>query len=1119
MALNGRMERAGSLALGLAVLLVAMPSVAAVPRLLDLHGAGIHSAVVRHDDGTWRAYASGEPAAKLAMTPKVVWHWAASGDFNGDGYDDVLLRRTDGAWVLYPFRDGDVVVAERGWSRLTRNLDWRPVGVGDFNGDGRDDLLVRRHDGRWLYYPMRGRHVIGAERGWASLPRSPDWRMAGVGDFDADGRDDVLLRHVDGSWRLFPMDGRKVVTERVSEPAFSGTAWRLVAVGDFDADGRSDVLLRHLSGRWSYERLVGDVVLKGTPGLLPRDWNWRLTGVGDLDGDGRDDVVLRHRSGAWRNYTALDGRTVDVTPPWPSDFAWRMAAPPVHLPDPALRNLARNALGLAEGSPITRRAISRLTRLEARGAGIADLTGISQATGLRVLMLPAELAGRPHETTDAVIEDLRALAGLTELSALRLGGNDVSDLSPLAHLPSLEVLGLSLNNVEDITALSALHRLRTLELAHNRVSDLTPLAGLHELTELVADFNRVADLTPLSALDNLAKLHMHWNEIEDVTPLAGLSALTSLRLESNRIADIAPLADLTELRVLSLNNNRIADASAVSELTELWFLSLSRNEVTDISPLSGLTKMGWLWLGHNEISDVTPLTDMRDLTRLYLQSNAITDISPLAGFTRLEMLALDDNAITDIGALAEMTVLTDLGASQNRIADISVLRDLVRLESLDLGSNRVVDVGALEFLTELKDLDLSYNLIADIGPLAANEGLGEGDRIDLRGNPLSVRSTDDFVPILVSRGSQVEAPLPMRSFTVHDDSVVVFPVDQNIATETVFTGLPLHEYAAEFYRGFEDEFDFLMFFSNLDDIDDHEESPYYGVYLSVRNDVEGTGSSKHYDNRYGSRERLMGAIHFPYNRALMYGPSLHEIMHAWANYALPTAVGSHWGFSSANGQLGGFDLADLEDLGGGRYAAGRFGTFANGGNGPGYSPIELYLAGFLPPEEVPDLWVAEDGHWEFGQDGTAMTTEAGHWIFHADDVRTYTIDDIVERGGERIPTMAEAQWHFRAAVILLTDEDHPATPEQLDLLSEHAAWFSQPASDHTRLHNFHEATRGRGSITLDGLATAQRATAAPTPPLPASYGPIPPAHASLADGTCIAVDQHAMQELGAGHEH
>ncbi len=376
----------------------------------------------------------------------------------------------------------------------------------------------------------------------------------------------------------------------------------------------------------------------------------------------------------------------------------------------------------------------------------------------------------------------------------------------------------------------------------------------------------------------------------------------------------------------------------------MTFLGLGKNDIHDVSPLRKLTELTYLSLGENAISDITPLSDMRQLRRLELESNDIVDIKPLAIFTNLRWLTLDDNAILDIGALANLTALTELGLARNRIADVLALRDLRDLTSLDLSGNEIVEIAALEFLTKLDELDLSYNRIADIAPLLANEGLGDGDRIDLRGNPLSDDSLETTVPTLASRGVQVETPVRWNHDFIHDDTIVLLPADADIAAETVYTGLPLRDYAAQFYNHFGDEFDFLMFFSNLDGISEHENPRYYGLYQHVRNDVQGTGRSRFYDNRYGSRERLKGVIHFPYNRALMNGPSLHEILHAWANFAVPTAVGAHWGFSSANGQLGGFDLADLEDLGGGRYAAGRFGTFANGGNGPPYSPIELYFA-------------------------------------------------------------------------------------------------------------------------------------------------------------------------------
>ncbi|MCY3814231.1 MAG: hypothetical protein OXH15_20815 [Gammaproteobacteria bacterium] len=1076
-----------------------------------------------------------------ALAAAYVWPAERLGDFDGDGRADVLLQHADGSWRYH----GSLTSGSQGHPvRLTRKSEWYWAAVGDFNGDRSDDALMRRSDGVWVYYPMDGRRVLADESGWANLPRDTAWRIAGVGDFDADGRDDVLLRHVEGNWRLYPMDGRRMVRNHTANLRFVGdVAWRFVAVGDFDADGQDDILLRHTSGRWRWQTSTGDAVTSRRPSL-PGDWRWRLAGVGDLDGDGSDDVLLRHVDGRWRTHSGLAGAAVAGTPDLPRGLAWQIAAPPVHIPDPALRRSVRFALALSAEAPITRRALSGLEALEANAVGVSDLSGLGLATGLRDLELRA--VSSAHGTPKSVVDDITELSSLVQLARLSLTNHGFTDISPLSTLTRLERLNLTSNRIGDIGPLARLGRLHTLWMNHNRVADLSPLASLEHLHTLSLDDNDLVDISPLSGLDSRRSLYLSWNGIEDATPLTPLRHLTVLRMYSNRIADISPLAPLTKLQVLSLSRNSIGDASAVSAMTDLWFLGLSENHVTDISPLEKLTNMRWLWLQENSISDVTPLSGMVGLTRLHLESNAIVDITPLAEFTKLKMLTLDDNGITDLTALTNLTALTDVGLARNRIGDISALRNLREVERLNLSGNEIVDTGALELLTELgeldlsynrivdvswlidlhalkilrlahnaivdigavsgltalEDLDLSYNNIVDLSPLVDNEGLGAGDRVDVRGNPLTDASFETAVPVLLGRGVVVEAGARPRLEAVHDDSVVVLHVEEDIAALDLFTGLPLDAYTSALYAHFEDAFDFVMFFSNLDDIRDHEHSHYYGVYSSVRNDTEGSGMRTFYDNRYGSAERLKGVIHFPYNRALLYGPALHEMLHAWANYTIPTAVGGHWGFSSADGQLGGFDIADLVELGDGRYAAGRFGTFANGGNGPPYSPIELYFAGYLTPDEVPDLWVAADGEWVV-EDGSLARTEDGSGIFAAADVRTYTIKDIVAEHGIRVPSMADAQWHFRVAVVLLTDDDHPATDEQLGILSDHVAAFSLRGDDGRHQHNFYEATVGRGSVAMEGLSQFRKTVPEAVDNLPVSYGVVPPPYASMADGRCV----------------
>jgi len=59
-------------------------------------------------------------------------------------------------------------------------------------------------------------------------------------------------------------------------------------------------------------------------------------------------------------------------------------------------------------------------------------------------------------------------------------------------------------------------------------------------------------------------------------------------------------------------------------------------------------------------------------------------------------------------------------------------------------------------LTNLGCLHLQSNEIRDIAALVLNEGLGAGNQIDLRWNPLSSDSINIYIPQLEARGVIVE---------------------------------------------------------------------------------------------------------------------------------------------------------------------------------------------------------------------------------------------------------------------------------------------------------------------------------------------------------------------------
>ena len=86
---------------------------------------------------------------------------------------------------------------------------------------------------------------------------------------------------------------------------------------------------------------------------------------------------------------------------------------------------------------------------------------------------------------------------------------------------------------------------------------------------------------------------------------------------------------------------------------------------------------------------------------------------------------------------------------------MSALSGLTSLEALNLSTNLISDISALSNLTNLTNLYLSRNNISDLSPLVANTGLGRGDEVDVRNNPMSDTSINTHIPTLQGRGVNV----------------------------------------------------------------------------------------------------------------------------------------------------------------------------------------------------------------------------------------------------------------------------------------------------------------------------------------------------------------------------
>ena len=196
-------------------------------------------------------------------------------------------------------------------------------------------------------------------------------------------------------------------------------------------------------------------------------------------------------------------------------------------------------------------------------------------------------------------------------------------------------------------------------------------------------------------------------------------------------------------------------SSEMETLPHLELEAINRN-ISDLTGLEHAPRLTRILLNDSKISDLSPLAGLIKLTALWLEHNAITDISALAGLTNLTRLELAGNNISDISAVAGLANLTRLGLWGNSISDISVVAGLTELIGLWLWDNNISDISPVASLTNLTWLNLNNNLISDLSSLMANTGLGEGDEVDVRGNPLSYLSIHTHIPILKNRGVKIE---------------------------------------------------------------------------------------------------------------------------------------------------------------------------------------------------------------------------------------------------------------------------------------------------------------------------------------------------------------------------
>ncbi|MEV6582272.1 FG-GAP-like repeat-containing protein [Streptomyces sp. NPDC051582] len=240
-------------------------------------GRGDVAILYGYDNGSLRLFTALGNASGGFNAPVPSWYRAAgswwfsqvslqSGDFNGDGRDDLAAwyDYTDGHDTLFTFTanpQGGFNEPFASWTATPGNWELKQakLAIGDFNGDGRDDLAalygygdmntVKMHT--FLTSPTGGFAYAGTS--WTSTTWG-NWNQAHIqaGDFNGDGKDDIAAwyDYSNGSDSLNTFISLGTTTGAFQAPysAWStpaGNYWYgsmpQVVAGDYSGDGRDDI--------------------------------------------------------------------------------------------------------------------------------------------------------------------------------------------------------------------------------------------------------------------------------------------------------------------------------------------------------------------------------------------------------------------------------------------------------------------------------------------------------------------------------------------------------------------------------------------------------------------------------------------------------------------------------------------------------------------------------------------------------------------------------------------------------------------------------------------------------------------------------------------------------------